>query len=109
MAFPAVKVGAASALQPTDAAQDNLQTHLELVVPDEGSFSTSDNVARARRIGDQTVAAPAQLRLQRTNIERVIEPAAPVREPLRAAFDLLPAPITRANLRLLPRNVDAWL
>src|SRR5688572_7187528 len=30
-------------------------------------------------------------------------------DPLRAAFDSLPSKVTHANLRLLPRNVDAWM
>jgi phosphatidylserine/phosphatidylglycerophosphate/cardiolipin synthase-like enzyme len=79
MAGLALKVDAGGPVKPNLVRQDNLQ-----------------NLARPERL----IAPP----LPRLTLQEV----AP-RDPLRAAFDSLPVRATRADLRLLMRNVDAWL
>ena len=88
---------------------------------------------RTRQTSDRTVSAPAQLRLHGASITPLsahapvapvapVTPAAPVapaastpsqslgpKTKLREAFEGLEAKSTRANVRLLPRNTDAWL
>ncbi len=87
-------------------------------------FAANENVRRARRADDVTVAQPAQLRVLSEGIVGPPPPAAnvdalvldraapPILEQqsfLRSTFESLAPKTTRATLRFLNKNVDAWL
>lgn len=86
------------------------------LVPDGRLFAANENVARTRRVDDATVAKPAQLRVFDAPS---IAPGRPANLPsppivesqsfLRTMFEGLAPRATRATLRFLHKNVDAWL
>ncbi len=94
--------------------------------PDGRLFSANENVARVRRADDGSVARPAQLQvfgvdpiapgasanaLEAPTIRSDVAgpPIVEKQSFLRAMFESLAPRTTRATLRFLNKNVDAWL
>jgi cardiolipin synthase C len=58
------------------------------------------------RSGAKSCPAPSPLSTH--ELRPLVTERSALTDPLRAAFDRIPVRTTRANLRLLPKNVDAW-
>lgn len=72
-------------------------------------FDTRTSVDKTPAVGEPSSKGPAQLKVHGAELKPLELKPAPKLDPLRRAFDNLAPKSTRANLRLLPKNRDAWL
>lgn len=72
-------------------------------------FDPRTSLEKTPVVGQRRTRAPALLEVHRTPLKALKVEPSPKLDPLRRAFDNLAPKTTRANLRLLPKNRDAWL
>ena len=77
--------------------------------PGPGAMDVQAAVQRLYNPKAPPIQAVAQLKLHETALVPLEAPKTPELDPLRQAFDKLAPKTTHANLRLLPKNRDAWL